>query len=179
MGIIVSRKKKSAPVLTQSSSITHSPPPDHFSDNEDRRQHLCDVIEFDSDDENESDSEKELETNESQNDLDTQRDDKSSGKSEVGDHSSSHSSGSAASVSSKETDKDDPGACAVGKNDKDSSIKASEVEEFTIIWEKALLDDLDIKISDDVRVVRIFTSSTFTGIDQECSLKYFITSPGA
>ena len=159
MGIIVSRKKKSSPVLTQPSSVTHSPPPDHFSANEDRRQHLCDVIQFDSDDENESDFEKKLETNESQSDLQTQTKDKMSSESEVDDHPS----GSAASVSSKKTDKEDPGACATRKNEEDLSNESTEVEEFTSTWKKALLDDLDIKISDNVKIVRIFTSSTFTG----------------
>lgn len=159
MGIIVSRKKKSSPVLTQPSSVTHSPPPDHFSANEDRRQHLCDVIQFDSDDENESDFEKKLETNESQSDLQTRRNDKMSSESEVDDHPS----GSAASVSSKKTDKEDPGACATRKNEEDLSNESTEVEEFTSYWKKALLDDLDIKISDNVKIVRIFTSSTFTG----------------
>ena len=159
MGIIVSRKKKSSPVLTQPSSVTHSPPSDHFSANEDRRQHLCDVIQIDSDDENESDFEKKLETNESQSDLQTQRNDKMSSGSEVDDHPS----GSAASVSSKKTDKEDPGACATRKNEEDPSNESTEVEEFTSTWKKALLDDLDIKISDNVKIVRIFTSSTFTG----------------
>lgn len=159
MGIIVSRKKKSSPVLTQPSSVTHSPPPDHFSANEDRRQHLCDVIQFDSDDENESDFEKKLETNESQSDLQTQTKDKMSSEGEVDDHPS----GSAASVSSKKTDKEDPGACATRKNEEDPLNESTEVEEFTSTWKKALLDDLDIKISDNVKIVRIFTSSTFTG----------------
>lgn len=36
-------------------------------------------------------------------------------------------------------------------------------EEFTRAWSKALLEDLNISISDNVKIVRIFTSSTFTG----------------
>ncbi|XP_015761026.1 PREDICTED: uncharacterized protein LOC107340178 [Acropora digitifera] len=35
-------------------------------------------------------------------------------------------------------------------------------EEFNKAWRKALLEDLDIAITDNVKIVRIFTSSTFT-----------------
>lgn len=40
---------------------------------------------------------------------------------------------------------------------------APSEEEFTKVWRKALLEDLNINIADNVKIVRIFTSSTFTG----------------
>ena len=40
-------------------------------------------------------------------------------------------------------------------------------EEFNKAWKKGLLEDLDIAITDNVKIVRIFTSSTFTGEHHE------------
>ena len=47
---------------------------------------------------------------------------------------------------------------------------ASSEEEFTKAWRKALLEDLNISIADNVKIVRIFTSSTFTGKHEKLSL---------
>lgn len=152
MGIILSRRKKREIVVTQPSSNVTSPQPD----NQDRRQHLCDVITF-SDDESESDAEEKSEAKESRSDSETQSNGKRSSESE-----SEHNSSRSASVGSKGSVKNALGT--VGKNNEKPSGGASEVEEFTVAWKKALLEDLDIKISDNVKIVRIFTSSTFTGI---------------
>ena len=40
-------------------------------------------------------------------------------------------------------------------------------EDFAKAWKEALLEDLDINVSDNVKIVRIFTSSTFTGNGRE------------
>ena len=109
------------------------------------------------DDENESDQDEKSEVSDESN-PETQTNDAGFHETEPDERNSSKSS----SVKSSENVRDI--SDAEEKSETKTTIDATEVDEFNSAWKKVFLEDLGIKISDNVKIVRIFTSSTFTGI---------------
>lgn len=89
-----------------------------------------------------------------------------------GEEQLDHTSTRSVSVSTKSNESvKDTSSTHENGGEKSTTDKAYSDEEFTTAWRKALLEDLDISISDNVKIVRIFTSSTFTGTLEEMSSK--------
>ena len=107
------------------------------------------------DDENESEPEKKSEESDG-SDSEAQSDDEGNGENEP-ERASSRSS----SVNSNESVTDGSGTMA--KNGTKPLDDTAGVDEFTNAWKQVFLGDLDMEVSDNVKIVRIFTSSTFTG----------------
>lgn len=110
------------------------------------------------DDGNESDPGEKSEVSD-ERDSESRTSDEGSHKSEPDEHNQSESS---QSVNSNESAKDV--LDTAGGSETITTEDSTEVDEFNNDWKKVFLEDLDIKISDNVKIVRIFTSSTFTGI---------------
>lgn len=109
------------------------------------------------DDGNESDRGEKSDVSD-ERDSESRSNDEGSHKGEPDEHNSSESS----SVNSNESVKDV--SDTAGGSETKTTEDTTEVDEFNNDWKKVFLEDLDIKISDNVKIVRIFTSSTFTGI---------------
>lgn len=109
------------------------------------------------DDGNESDRGEKSDVSD-ERDSESRSNDEGSHKGEPDEHNSSESS----SVNSNESAKDV--SDTAGGSETKTTEDTTEVDEFNNDWKKVFLKDLDIKISDNVKIVRIFTSSTFTGI---------------
>ena len=111
---------------------------------------------------NESDTEEESEA------RDESDSEKSHDESNDDIHQSVHDSVREVSVSSKSSESVATEASASDKSKTQSVLDgvSSDVD-FAKAWKEALLEDLDINVSDNVKIVRIFTSSTFTGDGRE------------
>ena len=154
MGIIVSRKKRR--------ELAHQPPrPDPVPQSHPGNQEPSIVTQEDvlrsNDDENESEPDEKSEASD-ESDPETHTNDEGFHETEPDGHDSSESS----SVKSNESAKDV--SDTVAKSETKATDDTTEVDKFNSAWKKVFLEDLDIKISDNVKIVRIFTSSTFTGI---------------
>ena len=167
MGIIVSRRKRREMITRQPTPEATPSQPDNQEPGTDSQE---DHVFWSNDNENESDPEKRSE--ESRNadsesaestkaisDSETQSNDEGIDRDEP-ERTSSRSRSS--SVSSNESATEVSGMMA--KSEAQKIDDAIEVDEFTNTWSKVFLGDLDIKLSDNVKIVRIFTSSTFTGM---------------
>ena len=152
MGAIVSRRKRTTVIASQSAPassshttahavITPSVPSDQASNQPTHGSHDYDRGKSEESDHSDTDPE-----------------------SNDGEEQSDHNSTRSVSISSKSNESVKDTSSTHEISGKKSSIdEASSDEEFTKAWRKALLEDLDISISDNVKIVRIFTSSTFTG----------------
>ena len=151
MGAIVSRKKRTVVANSQpaptSQTTAHAPSePDNQASRLDTQQPVLGSHVDENDKSDESDkSESELESNDGENHTDH-------------DSVRSFSASSESNKSVKETSS----TLEVSETKPMADVASSE-EEFNRAWRKALLEDLNISISDNVKIVRIFTSSTFTG----------------
>ena len=150
MGTIISRKKRTAVVTTQavSTSETATPQLGNQGDTEQQTQGSHD-------DENESDTEEKSEAS------DKSDSEASEPENNDDEKQSKHDSVRSLSVSSRSESNESVEKAS--KNNKSTVDGAISDEEFNSAWRKALLEDLGINISDNVKIVRIFTSSTFTG----------------
>lgn len=171
MGIIVSRRKRREIITRQPTAeptpeATPSQPDNQEPGTDSQEDHVV----WSNDNDNESDPEEKSEerrdaesesreSSEARSDSETQSNDEGIGKDEPeGTSSCSRSS----SVNSNESVSEVSGIMA--KNEAQNMDDTAEVDEFTNAWSKVFLGDLDIKLSDNVKIVRIFTSSTFTGM---------------
>lgn len=154
MGIIVSRKKRRA--MAQPPRKAEPLPQSQPESQEPRIETQEDVLRSNND-ENESDPEEKSEESDGSG-SETQTNDEGFHENQPNERNSSRSS----SVNSNESVKDV--SDAMEKPEGKTTDDTTEVDEFTNAWKKVFLEDLDIKISDNVKIVRIFTSSTFTGI---------------
>ena len=161
MGAIVSRKKKTAVITSQSVPVITSQSTAHRETatsqpgNQASRSVLKQPISGSHDNENESHAEEKSEAS-----------DKSDSEPESNDDEkqSENNSARSASVSSRSNESVKEISITQERSEtKPAADGASLDDEFTSAWRKTFLDDLDIKISDNVKIVRIFTSSTFTG----------------
>ena len=149
MGIIVSRKKRRAMALPPRPERMPQSPPDSQEPSVATQE---DVLRS-NDDENESDPDEKSEASDECH-SETLANDEEFHENERDEHNSSES---ASSAKSSEIAKD------VSDIVEESETSTTEVDEFNSAWKKVFLDELDIKISDNAKIVRIFTSSTFTG----------------
>lgn len=78
----------------------------------------------------------------------------------IGENEPERTSSRSSSVKSKETD----GSGTTANNETKTMDDTTELDEFTDAWRKVFLGDLDMEMSDNIKIVRMFTSSTFTGI---------------
>ena len=154
MGIIVSRKKRRAMAQPPKPA---EPMPQSQPDNQEPRIGTQEHVIRSNDDENESGPEENSEESDGSG-SETQANDERFHENEPNERDSPRSS----SVNSNESMKDI--SDAMEKDEGKPTDDTTEVDEFTNAWKKAFLEDLDIKISDNVKIVRIFTSSTFTGL---------------
>jgi len=154
MGIIVSRKKRREMVPEPPRP---EPLPESQPDNQESSTGTQEDVLRSNDDEKESDSEEKSEASD-ESDSETHANDEGFDETELDERNSSESS----SVKSSESAKDV--SDTVAKGGTKTTDNSSEVDEFNSAWKKVFLEDLDVKISDNVKIVRIFTSSTFTGI---------------
>ena len=199
MGTIISRKKRNAVINSQSVAVipdrsaeeegtpymgnqaTNQEPtatPGKSSDGEDTphmakqatNQGLTVCISHDN--MNESDTEEESEArdeSDSEKSHDESNDDK---------NQSAHDSARELSVSSKSSDSVSTEASASERRKTRSALDGvSSNEGFAKAWKEALLEDLDINVSDNVKIVRIFTSSTFTGNGRELLRRNLTNDP--
>ena len=154
MGIVVSRKKRRA--MAQPSRP--EPLPQSQPDNQEPSIITQEDVLRSNDDENESDHEEKSEASDESN-SETHTNDEGFHETEPDERNSSKSS----SVKSNENVRDISDTEA--KSETKTTNDTTEVDEFNTAWKKVFLEDLDIEISDNVKIVRIFTSSTFTGIN--------------
>ncbi|XP_078369383.1 uncharacterized protein LOC144653297 [Oculina patagonica] len=115
------------------------------------------------DDENESEDEKESEKSQgsdSENEAASQADDESESEPEEKSEKS-QGSDSEAKSDDEETGENEPD----GRSSRSSSVNSNESE--TDAWKNVFLGKLDKEMSDNVKIVRIFTSSTFTDTSVE------------
>jgi len=154
MGIIVSRKKRRemAPEPPRREPLPQSQP-----DNQESSTGTQEDVLRSNDEEKESDSEEKSEASD-ESDSETHTNDEGFDETELDERNSSESSSVKSSVSAKDV------SDTVAKGETKTTDDSSEVDEFNSAWKKVFLEDLDVKISDNVKIVRIFTSSTFTGI---------------
>ena len=199
MGTIISRKKRNAVINSQSVAVipdrsaeeegtpymgnqaTNQEPtatPGKSSDGEDTphmakqatNQGLTVCISHDN--MNESDTEEESEA------RDESDSEKSHDESNDGKNQSAHDSVRELSVSSKSSDSVSTEASASERSKTRSALDGvSSNEDFAKAWKEALLEDLDINVSDNVKIVRIFTSSTFTGNGRELLQRNLTNDP--
>ena len=154
MGIVVSRRKRRA--MAQPAPIPE-PLPQSQPDNQEPSIATQEDILRSNDDENESDHGEKSEASD-ESDSETHTNDEGVHETEPEERNSSKSS----SVKSNENVRDI--SDTEEKSETKTTNDTTEVDEFNSAWKKVFLEDLDIKISDNVKIVRIFTSSTFTGI---------------
>lgn len=189
MGTIISRKKRNAVINSQSvaaipgrsaeekgtpymgNQATNQEPtatPGKSSDAEDT-PHMANqatnqglTVCISHDNMNESDTEEESEA------RDESDSEKSDDENNDDENQSAHDSVRELSVSSKSSDSVTTEASASERSKTRSALDGvSSHEDFEKAWKEALLEDLDINVSDNVKIVRIFTSSTFTGNGRE------------
>ena len=153
MGIIVSRKKRRE--IAQ--PARPEPLPQSQPVNQDSSTGTQEDVLRSNDDEKESDPEEKSEASDD-SDSETRTNDEGFHETELDERNSSESS----SVKSSESAKDL--SDTVAKSEVKTTDDLTEEDEFNSVWKKVFLEDLDVKISDNVKIVRIFTSSTFTGI---------------
>lgn len=155
MGIVVSRKKRRA----MAQPLRPEPLPQSQPDNPESSIVTQEDVLRSNDDENESDHEEKSEASDDhQSDSETHTNDEEFHETELDERISSKSS----SIKSNENVRDISDTEA--KSETKTINDTTEVDEFNSAWKKVFLEDLDIKISGNVKIVRIFTSSTFTGI---------------
>lgn len=159
MGAIVSRKKRTAVITSQPAAAFASQPTAATAmpqpSNQASRTDTQPPILGSHDSENESDAEEKSEES-----------DKSESEPESNDedNQSEHNSAKSESLSSRSNESiKKTSSTPEVKEAKQTVDEGSSEEEFADAWRKALLEDMDINISDNVKIVRIFTSSTFTG----------------
>ena len=159
MGAIVSRKKRTAVIASQPAATfasqptaaTATPQPSNQASRTDTQSPILGSH----DSEHESDAEEKSEES-----------DKSESEPESNDedNQSEHNSAKSESLSSRSNESiKKTSSTPEVKEAKQTVDEGSSEEEFADAWRKALLEDMDINISDNVKIVRIFTSSTFTG----------------
>lgn len=199
MGTIISRKKRNAVINRQSvgsipgrsaeeegtpymgDQATNQEPtaiPGKSSDEEDT-PHMANqatnqglTVCISHDNMNESDTEEESEA------RDESDSEKSHNESNDDENQSAHDSVSELSVSSKSSDIVTTEASASERSKTRSALDGvSSNEDFAKAWKEALLEDLDINVSDNVKIVRIFTSSTFTGNGRELLRRNLTNDP--
>lgn len=164
MGTIISRKKRNAAIHSQSVAAIPGRSAEEegtpYMGNQATNQGLTVCISHEN--MNESDTEEESEA------RDESDSEKSHDESNDDIHQSVHDSVREVSVSSKSSESVATEASASDKSKTQSVLNgvSSDVD-FAKAWKEALLEDLDINVSDNVRIVRIFTSSTFTGDGRE------------
>ena len=166
MGAIVSRKRKQkVEVVTMTTERPREPAGEAVSRSEGQAR-LKDPPQ---DSGRSSDNEKESETDDQDDDKPdengqpgfiSENDDDAPRENHHGDRSPK--SGSVASEDNEALEI--PGSPV--KNDEPETTESSASDEFTKMWQRVFLEGLGIKISDNVKIVRIFTSSTFTGRHQ-------------
>ena len=92
---------------------------------------------------------------------------------EIGENEPERSSSKSSSTNSNERVAADVSG-TLAKEEIKTMDDTNEVDEFTNTWRKVFLGDLDMKMSDNVKIVRIFTSSTFTGIISKFNKLFFL-----
>jgi len=155
MGIIVSRRRRRG--MAQPSRP--DPLPQSQPENQEPSTATQEDVLRSNDDGNESDPGEKSDVSD-ERDSESSTNDEGSHESEPDEHNQSESS---QSVNSNESAKD-VSMDTAGKSETIATEDTTEVDEFNNDWKKVFLEDLNIKISDNVKIVRIFTSSTFTGI---------------
>lgn len=142
--------------------MTRQPTPEATSSQPDDQEPVTDSQEdrvFGSnDDENESDPEEKSEESDGR-DSETHSNDE-----EIGENEPERTSSKSSSANPNERIAEVSGT--VAKKEIKTMDDTTDVDEFTNTWRKVFLGDLDMELSDNVKIVRIFTSSTFTGIEQ-------------
>lgn len=158
MGIVVSRKKRRA----MAQPLRPEPLPQSQPDNPESSIVTQEDVLRSNDDENESNHEEKSEASDDhESDPETHINDEGFHETEP-DLPDERSSSKSSSTKSNENVRDISDTEA--KSETKTTNDTTEVDEFNSAWKKVFLEDLDIKISDNVNIVRIFTSSTFTGI---------------
>ena len=199
MGTIISRKKRNAVINRQSvgsipgrsaeeegtpymgDQATNQEPtaiPGKSSDEEDT-PHMANqatnqglTVCISHDNMNESDTEEESEA------RDESDSEKSLNESNDDENQSAHDSVRELSVSSKSSDSVTTEASVSERSKTRSALDGvSSNDDFAKAWKEALLEDLDINVSDNVKIVRIFTSSTFTGNGSELLRRNLTNDP--
>ena len=199
MGTIISRKKRNAVINRQSvgsipgrsaeeegtpymgDQATNQEPtaiPGKSSDEEDT-PHMANqatnqglTVCISHDNMNESDTEEE---SEARDESDSK---KSHNESNDDENQSAHDSVRELSVSSKSSDSVTTEASVSERSKTRSALDGvSSNDDFAKAWKEALLEDLDINVSDNVKIVRIFTSSTFTGNRRELLRRNLTNDP--
>lgn len=153
MGTIVSRKRR----REISQPPRPEPLPQSQPDNQEPSIGTQEDVLRSNDNEKESEPEEKSEASD-ESDSETRTNDEGFHETEPNERNSSESS----SVKSSESAKDV--SDTVVKSEAKTTDDTTEVDEFNSAWKKVFLEDLDVKVSDNVKIVRIFTSSTFTGI---------------
>ena len=158
MGIVVSRKKRRA----MAQPLRPEPLPQSQPDNQEPSIVTQEDVLRSNDDENESDHEEKSETSDDhESDSETHINDEGFRETEP-DLPDERNSSKSSSTNSNENVREISDTEA--KSETKTTNDTTEVDEFNSAWKKVFLEDLDIKISGNVKIVRIFTSSTFTGI---------------